>query len=282
MREVARGVEKGPQQLLVRKLAVVVENLGFVEEVKKRNILKQLPYDLVEQLHAELHQAQIEEDKYARRRHRTPEILSDTTTVTGKLFEVLAAIEFPEGNSDVGQEILTLLHDPDRFQLMTDRETGRNPDLVFVKTTATGAVEIEAVGEAKSGLVLRRRCFRQLKDSGIKENLRRTVWELNRHRDLEEYGLTALSARGGKVKISSSFRQILIMPADADILSPETMIDRGSFYYRDKDHEDEYKDFAKLLKNPRKVEIRRSCFSSEEVGVMAEVLVPLIRMHAIR
>ena len=239
---------------------------------KQKNALLRLPKNLVDELHATMHQVLV--DDHVNRREVVYDDDWERRIVAGRLFEMLVAAEFLDDESASGEELLTWLHDPERHKLPGMERLGRNPDITFVRVLETGKVVVEAVGEAKANPSLDWRCFQQLGESGIRESLAKVVGAVNQagREDLKKCGLMALAEAGGEVEISPSFRQVLILPAEVDVGYPEKMVDESEFK-----KEREYRKFCEMLGDGKEVEVRRSSFYSSEVRAMARYLLPMIR-----
>lgn len=232
-------------------------------------VLDRLPANLVEELHNYAVETQREQDEFSKINGIPPAKIDLKRTVKGRLFELLAEAEMQEDESEQAKELLKLLHNPKQYDPTGELRHGRNPDLAFVQVDENG-ITINGVGEVKSGKHLDRRCYSQLSDTGIRKTLEKTVEWLNRHRgQLEGWGLPALAQTEGEFNISDKFKQTLIVPRNMDISNPIGMINDRDFG----DHK-MFGDFLRLLRDPEKMIIKQSCFSSKDLDKMTETILP--------
>jgi hypothetical protein len=165
----------------------------------------------------------------------------------------------------LAEEILSLIHNPVRFNLEDRLGFYRNPDLAFISIDEDQNITVHGAGEAKLGY-LNYRAFRQLSSSGIKYGITRATNYLNKVENLEEYGLSNLAAKKKKVatssqedflKVSPDFKQVLIVPANKNIEDPESLIKHDDFSSNNRES------MIDILK--KEVEIKKAAFSYSEV-----------------
>ena len=246
------------------------------------SILRELPENLVEQLHAHLMTTEKEDQQIAVERGREVRVTPEEQVVRGELFERLAALQYgrpaaeardPRLTEELSQELLQLMHEPERFALGTQIGRIRNPDLAFFRINDQGKVEIEAAGEAKLGL-LNERAADQI-GRGFREGVQKMVGAVNRVEKPEDLGLRAVAqsrSRGGYLGASGNLRVKLIVPADRNPAEKRSLINRGRFH-REKD----YIHLLELLENESETEILKSAFSRQDVAKMADHLLVKIR-----
>jgi len=118
----------------------------------------------------------------------------------------------------------------------------RNPDLAFIEVTKKGDIIIEAVGEAKLGSL--DRAADQLGKGGFRQGLTKMSEVLNKMGDLSKLGLKELGKARGEIRLSNSFKQILIVPADRD--------------------SEELERFSDLIGDKNQVRAQKSSFSTKK------------------
>jgi hypothetical protein len=243
------------------------------------SILRELPDNLVEELHGHLMANEVEQRKIATERGKEFKETPDDRVIKGELFERLAAAQYgragaeaqdPRGVEELSQELVQLMHNPERFALGSQIGRIRNPDLAFFKINDQGKVEIEAAGEVKLGL-LDERASDQI-GGGFKAGIRKMVQAVNQVEKPEESGLTAVAqsrARNGYLGVSEDLKVKLIVPADRNLDEKKNLINQRDF------HSEGH--YYRLLRQLDKVEILKSAFSREEVAKMAYYLLGKIR-----
>lgn len=270
---------------LVRKLFQGLESVRgegeyFPDRRKQLETLQNLPDNFLEIIKAHLIVVEKEQVFFSSFRGEETEIRDKAKEVRGKLFEMLVEAENSQFKTPLAKELLALAHNPGLYQLEDFLATHRNPDLAFIHLTETGDVVIEAVGEAKLGL-LGKRALNQLRKSGFWEGLNLIVDFLNitDPKSLKRCELKQIAEckRGGrKIIISPEFRQYVFVPANRDIGSVENLIQPSDGYEKERFTEEERKRLAEILGNKRVIQIKKSCFSTDEVAVMAQVLLKKI------
>ena len=246
------------------------------------SILRELPENLVEELHAHLMANEIEQRKIAGERGKEFKEIPDDRVIKGELFERLAAAQYgragaeaqdPRLAGELSQELVQLMHNPERFALGPQIGHIRNPDLAFFKINDQGKVEIEAAGEVKLGL-LDERSAAQI-GGGFKNGIQRMVRAVNQVEKPEEFGLTATAksrTRGGSLGVSKELKVKLIVPADRNLDKKESLINRNNFQ-----QEEDYDHLVELLQDESKIEILKSAFSWREVAEISYYLLGKIK-----
>lgn len=236
--------------------------------------------------------------------------------IAGKLFELLAASEFrldtfdtldtlvledTEGERQkieyrlkIAEELVLLWHNTEKYGIPLRL---RNPDLAYIKLTDSGDVHIEALGEAKLGL-LDFRAYAQLLDSGFKQALNTLINWLNSPAGkafkpkLAEQGLYHLS-RAEELSVDQELFVHLVLPSDRKSperegpISPQfatTLVNKYKFKEQRMSHifnyifkangnkPIEFEDFFTLLCDETKIKYKRSQFSTEEVWAVTKML----------
>src|SRR3972149_4034908 len=246
------------------------------------SILRELPDNLVEELHGHLMANEVEQRKIATERGKEFKETPDDRVIKGELFERLAAAQYgragaeaqdPRLAEELSQELVQLMHNPERFTLGKQIGHIRNPDLAFFRINDQGKVEIEAAGEVKLGL-LDERAGDQI-GWGFRKGIQRMVQAVNQVENPEDSGLTAVAqsrARGGSLGVSEDLKVKLIVPADRNLDKKESLINRNNFQ-----QEEDYNHLAELLKDESKIEILKSAFSWREVAEISYYLVGKIK-----
>lgn len=268
----------------VAELEHVLESInpeeGYVPDRELQNfLLRQLPENLAEELHAHLMARDIEQQQIAAERGKEVKESPEEQVIRGEIFERLAAAQYgragakaqdPRLAEDLSQELVQLMHDPERFTLGKQIGHIRNPDLAFFKINDQGKVEIEAAGEVKLGL-LNERSADQI-GGGFRTGVRKMVEAVNQLDNPEDVGLTAVAqsrSRGGYLGASEDLKVRLIVPADRNVEDKKNLVNRGDFrnqaYYRH------------FLDQLDEVEVLKSAFSRQEVAAMADHLMGKVR-----
>jgi hypothetical protein len=246
------------------------------------SIIHQLPENLVEELHGHLMAREKEQQQIATERGKEVKETAEEQVVRGELFERFATLQYgragaeardPRLAEELSQELVQLMHDPERFALGQQIGRIRNPDLAFFRINDQGKVEIEAAGEAKLGL-LNERAADQI-GRGFREGIQKMAQAVNQLDKPEDSGLLAVAqsrTRGGYLGASEDLKVKLIVPADRNLDKKESLINRGRFH-QNKD----YAHLVGLLQDESKIEILKSAFSRQEVAVMAGYLLNKIR-----
>ena len=268
--------EIGEYQELIDQLCDAVERPIFPSSgeqeayQKKIDLVKQLPSNIVEQLHAHLNAAEDDRTFYAELNGYAVEEFDDAKALRGELFERLAQIEF-DRNDEVENTLLALLHDPWRFGFGLEMDMGKNPDIARLDDTGDDYVYITAVGDVKLGR-LNPHAYRQL-HGGFRYTVADMAEVVNAHAgELEEKGLGCIAKKGGKVLYDPEFTQILIVPSNRDISHPQNLINRESFINPNGKLSPEYNDFVEMLGPNGNVQVEQAAFSSKEVADMADIL----------
>lgn len=251
------------------------------ERRRQQKIIARLPEDLVGKLAAHLLSA-LEEQVWFAQRLRLPLSFDEGMVLRGKLFELLIEAD-PElaRPTALTREILDLAHNPSSFGLDDKLGLYRNPDLAFVIMREGDSLMVEGVGEAKLGL-LNERAFKQLSASGFRRGMGALIACVNGLSDPSKYGLVELGKHRQRLKdggtlitLDPAFRQVLIVPANRDTSDAAALIKRSDF-----DEEEDFKEFAELLSDPTKVEVKTAAFSAGEVAAMAKYLQTLLDFPA--
>ncbi len=221
----------------IDKLSPCLEKDTDEQRQKKLAILKGLSPSLITELHGHLQAVTVEEGIFfGGGKKNNKEKLGeekDKRILRGKLFEMLVEQENAQSRTPVSEEILGLMHNPDRFGLARELGLYRNPDLAFVKVDeVTGRITIEAAGEAKLGR-LDYRSFRQFETGGFIKGFQVLTAVLNGRKDLADSGLRSIA--GKEVILSDSFKQILIVPSDRRAGDKRDLIKTKDFRRRNLD-----------------------------------------------
>ncbi|MEX2053678.1 MAG: hypothetical protein WD940_01580, partial [Patescibacteria group bacterium] len=243
------------------------------------SILQQLPENLVEELHAHLMGHEKEQRQIAEEREKEFKETAEGQVVRGELFERLAAVQYgragaeaqdPRLAEELSQELVQLMHNPERFTLGPQIGHIRNPDLAFFKINDQGKVEIEAAGEVKLGL-LNERSADQI-GGGFKAGIQKMVQAVNEVEKPEDLGLSAVAqsrARGGTLGMAEDLKVRLIVPADRNTEDKRSLVSRRDFRSEGQ--------YFRFLRQLEKTEILKSAFGREEVARMADHLLVKIR-----
>lgn len=253
---------------LINVLSRCPKEKGYTPDThKQEKILRSLPENTAENLYAHLHAVQKERDYFAQIRGDETGSVHDGIVLRGEVFEILVEADPELGNkTPLAEEILSLIHNPVRFDLEDRLGFYRNPDLAFISFDEDRNITIHGAGEAKLGY-LNYRAFRQLSSSGIKYGITRVTNYLNKVENLEEYGLSNLAAKKKEalissqenfLKVSPDFKQVLIVPANKNIENPESLLIK---------HDDFPSNSRELMIDilKKEVEIKRAAFSYSEV-----------------
>jgi len=243
------------------------------------SILRQLPENLVEELHAHLLATEKEDQRFAAEKGKEVRETAEGPAIRGELFERLVVLQHgragaeaqdPRFAEDLSQELVDLMHDPERFGLREQIGRIRNPDLAFFRINDQGRVEIEAAGEVKLGL-LNERAADQI-GGGFRGGIKRMIEAVNEVDRPEDLGLTAVAqsrTRSGYLSASEDLKVKLIVPADRDLDKKESLVNRRDFRHKGSYH--------RFLRKLDEVEMLKSAFSRQEVAAMSDLLLEKIR-----
>ena len=246
------------------------------------SILRELPENLVEELHGHIMASEKEQRQIAAELGKEFEAHPEDRVIRGELFERLATLQYGRAGAEaqdpllaeeLSQELVQLMHNPERFALGPQIGHIRNPDLAFFRINDQGKVEIEAAGEAKLGF-LDERAAKQI-GGGFKKGIQRMVRAVNQVEKPEDSGLTAVAqsrTRGGSLGVSEDLKVKLIVPADRNLDKKESLINRNNFQQGE-----DYDHLVELLQDESKIEILKSAFSRQEIAAMADHLLAKIR-----
>jgi hypothetical protein len=246
------------------------------------SILHQLPENLIEELHGHLMAGEKEQQQIAAERGKEVKRSAEEQVVRGELFERLVVLQYgragaeaqdPRFAEELSQELVQLMHTPERFALGPQIGHIRNPDLAFFKINDQGKVEIEAAGEAKLGL-LGYRAADQI-GRGFQAGVQKMVQAVNQVEKPEDSGLRAVAqsrARGEDLGVSENLKVKLIVPADRNLEKKESLVNQRDFHRKE-----DYTRLVELLQNESETEILKSAFSRQEVAAMAGYLLNKIR-----
>ena len=277
----------------------IVENKGVVDELEhvlegtppgesylpdrelQISILRELPDNLVEELHGHLIAMEKKQQQVAKGGGEA-RVVDESSEVRGELFERLAALQYGKPGAEVqdprlaeglSQELVNLMHDPERFSLSKQLGHIRNPDLAFFRINDQGKIEIEAAGEAKLGF-LNYRSSVQI-GRGFREGTQKMVRMVNRLDKPEEFGLSAVAqsrVRGGYLEVAGDLKVKIIVPANRNLENKASLVNRNDF-----PQEEDYTRFLELLQDESRIEVLKSAFSRQEVATMAYYLLGKIR-----
>ena len=181
--------------------------------------------------------------------------------MAGEVFESLIRADrgLFEAETEAAAEVREVLHRPERFNPVLERELGhmRTPDLARVNDRG----QITGFAEAKLGL-LDERASNQLSREGSLASLRvATRFLREHHQNLAGWGLVELSKRPQReIKVALECERVLVVPVDRDLSAPSSLIKSGA----------RTPEFEALLRN--EIKIVKSPFSLEEVWAVADLV----------
>lgn len=267
-------------EISVTDLKAVLKNVHEVGYAPNRGrqeaVFAQLPGDVVEQLYGELRAAYIEQSTYQSDTGKYKEI-DMRAQFRGEVFEMLVEndpiINPTSGLSvelaAVTEELLSLTHNPGRFNLQDEIGYIRNPDLARIEVTDDGKLHIKTIGEVKLGL-LNERCIQQLRETGFRRSLRIVAEKMNEKRsvavnglvELQKYSDRTIESGGpsdGFIVVDADVKQELYVPADRKVENLNRLIHlRGAARAEGK---------AVLEKE---VVIKKAAFSVDEVTALTD------------
>lgn len=268
--------------LFVDRLAEVLTSVptedGYTpDRDRQMDILSRLPDDFFYALAGHLRTSFLEQQKFSRLRGVSFDEgdFDDETVFRGKVFEMLVAADPSLHTPDpIAEELLALMHDPDRFRLGEKLKYYRTPDGAYLYVDRVGAaLVVRAIAEAKLGK-LNDRAFRQLSERGFRYGLERLAVCINDLDDLKGYGLTEIATlrnpRGEHIHpiimIAPDVHQILVVPANRDVSDPASLVRAGDF------DDISYGQILYLLGDTSRLTIRKAAFSAAEVAALTRVL----------
>lgn len=251
---------------------------GYVPDpVRQQMVLARLPDTLILELNAHRFASDLEQRFHEDRLGLPHSEQNEDMVIRGKVFELLVAadpaIHTP---SPAAEELLALLHDPDRFALAEALGYPRNPDMAFlVVAVHDGAIVIKAAGECKLGR-LNARSLKQL-DDGFLRGIKKAIQLLNERGDLGSHGLIEL-ARAKQhcrqpefLRLAPDFRVILVVPANRDTSDPDALVKTEELAPEERSR------LRTILGDEEAVTIRKAAFSAAEVAAVTQTLADLIR-----
>src|SRR3989339_1947377 len=202
----------------------------YTQELKQRQkeILKNLPSNIVDQLTAHLKEAHV----YQKGSQNTVKLtFSDTKYLIGEVFEEVLNSENriyqldPQGDQypqtdeqwQISERLLAFMANPKRFGIK--RKTFSNPDLISL--IFGQPITIVASIEAKTRL----HKIKQLKK--CRESLEQAAAFINSLPDADTHGLPGLGQGKNQLQVSLNYRQILAVPRDAQLID---LPDRKSLF----------------------------------------------------
>lgn len=262
---------------LVRKLIAALDAVpadpGYTPDRQRQQaVFTRLPDTLMLELKAHRY-ASDREQRFHEERLGLPHAEQDERMVMrGKVFELLVsadpAIHVP---SQAGEELLALLHGPNRFNLAQTLGYPRNPDLAFlVVEEKDGGLIIKAAGECKLGR-LNARALKQL-DGGFLQGFTKAMEVINHRSDLSSYGLTELSriqqaARSQPfLRLAPDFHLRLVVPANRDTRDTDNLLKTEELSPAERER------FHELLGHDGTVTVVKAAFSIAEVATIAHAL----------
>ncbi len=280
------------EDFIKKDLFSLLENIHNPQrdEIRQAKTIKNMPEDLTLELRGHIEAAYVEDKKYdGKFKGKKISELSEEEKkayelqiLRGELFEMLIKYdpEFINSRSQEGDELLSLLHDPERFGLKDKVGSVRNPDLAYIELNEEGRVIIKGVGEAKLGL-LGERAISQLRsfDDSVKI-LKSTINGLKHAKKMKNTGFEGLARRkeqmdqageeGPFFDIDEQFKTTLIVPSNREV-------ERGYLY------DNLVKRTPKNLQNKKeiqdvlgRIDIKQSAFNVEEVAALAKRIHELI------
>lgn len=261
---------------------------GYIpDRERQKQVLNNLPENIIEQLRAHLYAAHLEQEFFAKLRGKDGQNFSDSRVLRGEVFENLVENDPKFGNkSQADEEFLALMHDPARFNFQNLKHH-RNPDSAGLESSNKGRISIKFIVESKLGLI-NSRGRDQVFDGGLREGVEEDVVMLNANKDsLRDHGLTSLAQERDQVpgrlaekhgvkvekfqkadfiEVDEDFYQILVVPANRQIEDPKTLFAPELLREIKEDERDEY--VARLIRQSR-TQLERAAFSTQEVSALA-------------
>ncbi len=267
---------------IVEREHEVISNIpheeGYTPDRERQmDILSRLPDDLLYELAGHLRTSFLESQKFAKLRG-TPfdaEEFDDETILRGKVFEMLVAADPILHTPDpLAEELLTLMHDPERFAMEEVLRYYRTPDGAYLEVDKVdGRLIVRAAAEAKLGR-LNRRAAQQLGVRGFRYGLVHMAEAVNETKDLSKHGLVETATfrertektDGELITVASDFRQVLIVPANRDTDDPASLVNSRDF------DDLAFGELLYLLSDAGRLTIKKAAFSAAEVAVITRVL----------
>lgn len=243
---------------------------------RQKKILEKLPSDFLVELKAHLYDAAQREEE--RRGTLGPGF--EDMQLRGKVFELLVKYdeEISPPLTPLGEEVLALIDDPERYRLGKTVGNIRHPDLTYVKVNDQGQVVIQGFGEVKSG-ALNERALKQLETFEVSiSRIQKAVNDRSHVKQLKKLGLGVLAQRkqqmeeadqkGALLEIAAiDFEHVLIIPAGrkADI----SLLGKNAYGDPLKEDAAMVARFEAVMKE---VTVKNAAFSNDEIYRLASLL----------
>lgn len=243
-------------------------------------IIKQLPENFVEQMHAHLMAVDIQQERYGGKHTESRE--DQLKILTGEIFERLIYIEIVRpleitdptkiAERQLANEAQALFNDRKRFNL---KGGGRNPDAAILDIETQ---KIVAVIEDKLG-PFDERAYKQA--VGYKRSLEEALNEVKNTRagyeTSEEFKrVHGISEEITQLEIAEDMKRIFVVPRNRDITNPASLIRKE---YKDGTpaftNESDRLDFERQIKEGD-IKVIKSVFSNDDIGALAEALMTKI------
>lgn len=268
--EIAQNSELMLPQLT--DMLAVLENRQ--DTTARAAILKALPEDLLQDLKGHLIYTDINNRRFQGESYEPTEE-NDKAVLAGELFERLVGFDqrITGEQVSVSAELLSLVENPQRYDLAKEFGPIQNPDLAYATVSKKGVVVIYGVGECKLGR-LGNSALTQLEHfTSSLRTLERVVNKLHEADELEIHGLHELSERASELgeedkvllKLSGSgVKKILIVPRDRSEDLDELVINDRELKKR-------------FIRMAGEIEIKHSAFSRKDVDALAELFYAQIK-----
>lgn len=251
---------------------------GYIPDRERQmDILSRLPDDILYELAGHLRTSFLESQKFAKLRGIvfTAADFDDETILRGKVFEMLVAADPALHTPDpLAEELLTLMHDPERFAMEEVLRYYRTPDGAYIEVDRVdGWLIVRAAAEAKLGR-LNRRAASQLGERGFRYGLVHMATAVNETEDLATHGLVETAAyregleshSGELITVASDFRQVLIVPANRNTDDPASLVNSRDF------DDLAFGELLYLLSDAGRLTIKKAAFSAAEVAALTRLL----------
>lgn len=271
------------RESLHHALEMAVPETGYApDRSRQREVLDNLPDDTLYELAGHLRSAYLEQQKFARLKRATfdEEDFDDETVLRGKVFEMLIAADPALHTPDpIAEELLTLMHDPERFRLEHMLKYYRTPDAAYLYVDRVDDVlVVRAAAEAKLGR-LNDRAFRQLSERGFRYGLENMASCMNALDDPIVYGLIQIATFKQRhmrsdhpiIMVAPDFHQILVVPANRDLSDPASLVRASDF------DDPSYGQMLYLLSDSSRLTMKKAAFSTAEVAALTSHLYTMIR-----
>lgn len=264
-----QNVEHGEGQELVNQLVACLSGEGE-DLIRKQEIVYRLvsDRDLVTKLRADKAANEVQDLKMGNEK-------SDLRPwVHGWLLQEFVHEERGPHTPE-SELILSLMHDPERFDLMYALGLLKNPDDADISVDEhKNEILLEGVTEVKAGGLSYKSLDQLMKFEPHMRICFIMLDDLSKNGQLEEHGLGLLTGRIFKMVDPDNFRIEVVIPADGNVNDPKSLIVKRSFHSQAK--REIYEDFLDQQIQEGKVVFTTSLFSHKELERMADVVLPLM------